>query len=191
MFRENEQEGMDGRSVVVDLPRVAPPQELTTRLRVIASRERARRLSRVSLRAALRSWRGSLRLFTDNLMRPMAIPFAGGLCSAVLLFGVLIPTLQFTQNLHNDVPSGLFTQASLDFLAPFDFTDNDVAIEFTIDEHGAVVDAVTDGRTGRKVRNDIGNMVLFTTFNPATAFGQPTSGKLRVLFRRSRINIRG
>jgi hypothetical protein len=50
-------------------PRV-PPSGLTTSLRVLASRERQRRLGA--------DWPGRLRLFAANLMRPLALPLAGG-----------------------------------------------------------------------------------------------------------------
>jgi hypothetical protein len=37
----------------------------------------------------------------------------------------------------------------------------------------------------------IGNMILFTSFSPATAFGQPTAGRVWVSFRRSHIVVKG
>jgi hypothetical protein len=37
----------------------------------------------------------------------------------------------------------------------------------------------------------IGNSLLFTQFQPATTFGQPTSGWVRVTFRRTQLEVRG
>src|SRR5271166_3109048 len=58
------------RSVLRSLPPSVPPPELAVRLRVIASRERAR----VQQAAAPRfsRWRDSLQLSMKNLMRPLA-----------------------------------------------------------------------------------------------------------------------
>jgi hypothetical protein len=39
--------------------------------------------------------------------------------------------------------------------------------------------------------SEIGNMILFTSFTPATAFGQPTPGKLLLSFRRSKVVVKG
>ena len=70
-----------------------PSADLAMRLRVLASQESARRRSRASLRQSLRTWLIDFRLMADNLMRPLAIPTAGGFVSALLLFGVLAPRL--------------------------------------------------------------------------------------------------
>ena len=76
-------------------PRLTPPARLATELQVLASRERMRQLSRGTYTALFHYWMAEMRLFFDNLMRPIAIPFAGGLVSAVFLFTMLMPTLQF------------------------------------------------------------------------------------------------
>jgi len=53
----------------------------------------------------------------------------------------------------------------------------DAVVELTIDERGRVV-----GLHGHQRRDDaeLGRMILFSRFNPATQFGQPTSGKLGI-----------
>jgi hypothetical protein len=174
-----------------NLPSVAPPARLITELQVLASRERMRQLSRGTYRALLHFWIAEMRLFFDNLMRPIAIPFAGGLVSAVFLFTVLMPTLQFPHATRNDVPSGLFTQsvATVDTIPPFGFSEDDVIVQVTLDEQGYVVDYTVPNHVSATLRNDIANMILFTKFEPATEFGMPIAAKVLVSFRR--IDVKG
>jgi len=178
-------------SALHELPQMAPPARLITQLQVLASRERVRRLSHSTLTALMRFWGADVRLFFDNLMRPLAIPFAGGLVSALVLFSMLSPALQFPRLTTNDVPSGLFTQsvATLEGVPPFGFSEDNVVVQLTLNDQGAVIDCQTPNNVDPKVRNDIANMILFTEFRPATEFGVPTAGKILVSFRR--IIVRG
>ena len=41
------------------------------------------------------------------------------------------------------------------------------------------------------IRRNIESSLLFTKFTPATTFGQPMSGKIRLSFRNSSINVKG
>ena len=101
------------RSALQSLPMAGVPPHLTSELRVLASHERMRQLAYRTLGSALRYWGGKLRLSIDNLMRPMAIPFAGGLVSALFLFSMLMPSLGFMHNFRNDVAIPLYTEATV------------------------------------------------------------------------------
>ncbi len=176
------------------LPMKSPPARLITQLQVLASRERMRRLSHGTLAALLHFWAADLRLFFDNLMRPFAIPFAGGLVSALFLFTMLAPGLHSAHRATADVLlSGIFgqTQATFDALPPFGFTEDSVVVEVTLDKYGSVLDYAIPNNVNGKLRNDIANMILFTDFQPATELGMPVAGKVLVSFRRDRINVRG
>lgn len=180
------------RSFLRSLPVLGAPLRLQTQLQVMASRERVRRLSHNTLSALLHYWWEEMRLSIDNLMRPIAIPVAGGLVSAVFLFSMLMPTLQFHHGTQKDVPSGLFTQseALVDTVPPFGFSEDSVEVQLTLDETGAVVDyAIPKGSDTQQLRNDIANMILFTTFTPATEYGIPRATTVMVSFRR--IVVRG
>src|SRR5579883_452691 len=180
------------RSELRRLPQAMPPPILNGRLRVMASHERARRLAHISLAALWNYWKDRARLTVDNLMRPVALPVAGGLLSALFLFAVLVPTLGFQHNVRNDVPIGLYTQPSVDQISPFGITTEETAVELTIDEKGQIADySIPAGQDSRQLEADIANMVLFSTFTPATWFGQPTSSKILVSFLRSHIVVRG
>lgn len=187
------QELGDLHSALRSLPVGAPPAHLLTQLQVLASRECMRQLSHGTMTALLHFWAAQMRLLFDNLMRPIAIPFAGGILSAVFLFGMLQPTLQFPHLTHNDVPSGLFSQsnASFDVLPPFEFAEDDVVVQLTVNDQGRVVDYAIPNNVNSKLRNDIANLILFTEFRPATEFGVPVAGKVLVSFRRDKIVVRG
>jgi anti-sigma factor RsiW len=164
---------------------VRPPKKLGFELRVLASREVLRRSQTTS-----QFWRAKFRLMIDNLMRPLALPFAGGLASAVLIFGALVPTLGFLRSAdNNDQPSALYTEASVDNVADFGAqskASGDTLIEVQVDGQGRMVDYnVPVGQ----MTGEIGNMLLFTRFTPATKFLKPASGKL--VIRVSRIVVKG
>ena len=178
------------RRAVRGLPVAAPPADLTGALRVIASRERRRRMAPYR---PLRVLAGRFQLWADNLMRPMALPFAGGLVSAMLLFAMLIPSFSVRRNLANDVPVGWFTDAAVKFPDPFGFPEDDCIVEVIIDGQGRVIDyTIQQGAeivNSPEMRRQVENKLLFTGFTPATAFGQPTLGKVTIYFNRTHVNV--
>src|SRR5262249_29828416 len=116
------------RSSLRSLP-AAAPQGLITDLRIMASKEvvRRRRMSRVPV---LAEWMDRARLLVENLMQPLALPFAGGLTSALFMFAVLIPSLDILRTPSHDTPSPIYTVASVDnmddFSARSKFSDDTV-----------------------------------------------------------------
>jgi hypothetical protein len=70
--------------VLRHLPARTPPSGLRTSLRVLASKERQRLISRQI------SWRDRLNLSITNMMRPLALPLAGGIFSTVALFSICL-----------------------------------------------------------------------------------------------------
>jgi hypothetical protein len=176
-------------------PRVAP-SELETSLRIIASRESQRRRTRASWATRWAAMRDDLRVRTNNLMRPIAIPTAGGFVSALLLFGVLAPSLAIppVTARANDIPTVLYTEPSVKNFLPIGFEgDGDLVVEITVDENGKLVDYSIPNMDDKVHRMDrsIENQILFTQFTPATRLGQPMSGKVRITFRSSRIDVKG
>ena len=171
------------------MPEARAPRRLTIDLRVLASRELLRRQQTASLSALTRFWTGRMKLWVDNLMRPLALPFAGGLASALFIFGMLVGNLGALHTSTNDRPTALLTEAAVDNLADFGSrskTNDDTLIEVQIDGQGRMVDYyVLQG----KMTGEIGNFLLFTTFTPATIFLQPTPGK--IVIRRSQIVVKG
>src|SRR5665213_606071 len=66
------------REKLRSLPKRMPPVELTTRLRVVASKVRMESFGGAG---PWSRWRDRVELYLRNLMRPLALPAAGGLCS--------------------------------------------------------------------------------------------------------------
>lgn len=170
--RQYERELRSVSHALRETARKRPPLELAYRLRVIASHERVRTL-------AGSDWWSSLRFRLNQILRPLAVPAAGGLFSSMLFFALLVPSFTVHANTHNDVPVGLFTQVTVVNPSPFGFNGKDIIVEISIDENGVVSDYSVPGVVlSKDEMRDIGNFILFTSFKAATAFGQPVPGKM-------------
>ncbi len=60
-----------------------------------------------------------------------------------------------------------------------------------MDSHGRVQDyhILSDEGTSSELLPQVKNMLIFTTFRPATSFGRPTAGRAILSF--SKISVRG
>jgi len=173
-----------------------PPAELRTSLRVIASRERQRRLEHRNFATVLRTWRENAQLFLDNAVMSLALPFAGGVFSTVVLFSMfVVPAYPLLSNSDVDVPTVLNTPVAVKSIAPFSVGDTDVVVDVTVDEQGRMTDyAIVAGASvlaNPQMRRRLENALVFSNFTPATTFGQPMISKMRLWFHSSRIDVRG
>ena len=172
----------------LDRPRI--PAGLTVQLRVLASHERVRQLARASFPARLQYWADRVKLQFDNLMRPVALPVAGGLLSALLLFSALVPNLSFRHDRSIEPPLALSSDPDgrivgwsgvvprLESVNAATEGDGTV-VELIIDNQGNVADyAVRQGQ----LTPDLQNIILLSKFTPAMFFYQPAWGKIRVVF---------
>jgi hypothetical protein len=175
------------REKLRSLPVAVAPAKLATDLQVLASKEIVRRRHMGSASALLHFWADRARLVIDNLMRPLAAPVAGGLASALFMFGMLVPYLGLLRNPANDKPTALYKEATVESVADFASRgSDDTLIEVQIDGQGRMIDySVLQGQ----MNSDVGNFLLFTTYTPATLFLQPASS--RIVIRRSRIVVKG
>lgn len=196
------------RLAMRSMEELAVPPVVTNRLRVLASHERVRQMARASLSARLRHVADHVRLFMDNMMRPVALPFGGGLISALLLFGILAPGLVFSRNADFDPsvsslvtltrgelraePPGLEPQRG----APGEVVSVEMAGFVSVESVGSIPRStdsplleLTVDRYGyvldwRMVQGEltpeVKRMILFSTFNPGTYFGVPTESKVLV-----------
>jgi Putative zinc-finger len=186
-----ERELQDLRGLMRALPQRMVPAKLASQLQVLASHERARRSTTMWQR-----WIQSARLLVNNLMRPIAIPFAGGVSAALVLFSMITPTLTIrASDSRTDVPFyWLYTQGTMVDTPPFSFPGEEVEVVLTIDKNGQITDyACGDGNVSRQVLDNLGNSLLFSSFEPPTMFGLPSSGKIRVTFKKigDHIVVRG
>ncbi|HEY3839570.1 MAG TPA: hypothetical protein VGL72_23530, partial [Bryobacteraceae bacterium] len=141
-----------------------PPVDLTYRLRVLASHERARMITGSD-------WWSSLKFRFNQVFRPLAFPAVGGFLASLLAFAILVPSFTVHANTTNDVPVGLYTQVSIVNPSPFTFDAQDVMVELTIDQNGAVSDySFPEGKLTKDQMRAVGTVLLFTSFKAATAF---------------------
>jgi len=183
------------REGLLEMDRPAIPDELVGRLQVLASHERQRQLRRANVSALFRHWGSLVWLFFDNMMRPRALPFAGGIFSAVLMVGMWFPAKASKQP-SEDVPlypssSEVLRLHAWGYISPSPLEvritgAGDAVLELTIDERGRVVDYTL--KSG-EMTPEVGSMILLSRFTPATLFGRPTSGKL--VYRLSQISVIG
>jgi hypothetical protein len=135
------------------------------------------------------------------MMRPFAVPFAGGVFSAVALFSMWVvptyPVRGHQGHLHGvDVPTMLTTAAALKGNSMV-LTGNEVVIEIFVGPQGRAIDYdVVHGEEILRdpmVRRNVENFLVFATFDPATTFGKPTRGKVRLYLNASpsRIDVKG
>ncbi len=166
------------------------PILLRTRLRVAASRERSRQTLRRNFAARFEDLCSRAKLLFDNLLKPIAVPAAGGMLASFLCFGAIVDSLHVHPEWQNDIPVGLYTQVTMDDVTPFSVNGGDVMVQLTIDENGNVSGwDVPEGNVSPEELQEIGNLVLYSSFTPATAFGQKVTGKILVNIHH--INIKG
>lgn len=179
------------RQELRSLPKRMPPRDLTIRLRVVASKVRME-----SLGSPWSRWRDRVELSLRNLMRPLALPAVGGLCSAVFLFSTLVPTFKsaFVFSGSGDIPTVLTTEPMLKYTAPIAFSDRDAVVDLQLDDQGRIVNFTivnAPGQQNETLRRHIENHLLFTEFWPATTFGRGVASTIRISFRSNRIDVRG
>ncbi len=192
------------------LPEPVMPVALNARVMVIASHERQRRLARQNVFTFTRHCYSLIRLAFDNMMRPLALPFAGGALSAIVLFSVLVPTLSFPHHFADAAlstyPDGTVVVMGLSgSYAPgaMSFPDEAAAmkqlgdmprieplsavspadanvVELTIDERGRVSDYSVERG---HLTPDLQTIIMFSEFTPATVLGIPASAKIKIVQR--------
>lgn len=169
------------------LGRKTAPPEMALKLRVALSKEIAgSRRSR---------WEG-LRVRWENAFNAIMVPATAGLVTTLIIFGVLISFLYPAQvRASNDVPTMLYTPAQLRS-TPFELSmgvanAESLVIEAYVGPDGRVQDyrILSGPEDEASILPQLKNMLIFTTFQPATAFGQPTSSRVILTF--SKVQVKG
>jgi len=169
------------------------PADLGLRLRVALSQ----RLAPERL-----TWRDRLELSWKNTVGPLALQAGAGLASAVVMIGTVILLLGVAsapeQAVASDEPTGaataphfLYASAGSDTRLILPAADaQPIVVQAYISASGYVYDyRVVSGDVSGEVRSLLANKLLFSRFEPATLFGQPTRG--RVLLSFAGISVRG
>jgi hypothetical protein len=178
------------------LPARVPPASLRSALRSLAAREIARRRGGTGMASRFARWAEGYQFRLDGLMRPLALPFAGGLVSAILVFALFVPLFTLPgKSVIQDVPTMLFTAATVNSAPDFDMNEDEVLVDLVVDGQGRIVDYSAprgqDWMQNTPLRRRLESALLFTNFTPSTMFGQPASTRVRLTIRRSQIDVKG
>lgn len=170
-------------SVVTGLRQLQTPRLpplLSTRLRVIASRERSTLLQPRGSRLAA-AW-DRWRLQVDDLMRALTIPATGGLLSSVILFACLAFSIsQTAASVGYEVPVFMEDRSGANQI-PVDVR-SDVVLTISLDGEGHIQDySVRDG--ARSYTSDpallISNSISMPRFPTVLSMTHPITGDIRI-----------
>ncbi len=175
------------QSLVGSLGRKAAPPDLALKLRVALSKEVAN---------SRRSRWERLQVRWENAFNAIMVPATAGLVTTLIIFGVLISFLYPAQvRASNDVPTVLYTPAELKS-TPFELTmgvsaTDSLVVDAYVGPDGRVLDyrILSAPEDAQAILPQLKNMLIFTTFSPATAFGQPTASHVVLTF--SKVQVQG
>ena len=180
------------------LPRRSVPAQVRGSLRVLASHE----LDRAAGKGI--AWFDRVRLFSRDLMRPLALPLAGGVFSTIVLFSMFGPiySAQGRNGFDIPIPPSLRSQATvlssdrggqrdptvLKTAPMLAYGADDVIVDVMVDGQGRMIDYTivsadashADASKNDGLRRSIGAVLLLTEFHPATTLGRPVAGKVRL-----------
>ena len=163
------------------------PEDLSLKLRLAISRE---------VSQARRPYFDDLRVRVENAIQAFMVPATAGLATAVVIFGFLMGFLALPLQADNsDVPLMLNTAPRLQQaafgMALESIADDSLVIEAYVDSNGRVQDyrVLSSPQDTKGLPSQVKNMLIFTTFRPATFMGQPRSGRAVLSF--SKISVKG
>lgn len=181
-------------------PRPTPPQDLGMSIRLAVADARALG----GLRGRLRRAKDRLELVLKNIFEPLALPAAGGVVFALLVFALVYQFLSPGMPVSAatpDSPTNLLQPARLETLAGFEMSrleeatrtggERPLLVEAMVNADGQAVSyRVISGQVDPNVQRELDQVLLFSRFRPEMNFGRPTSGG-RVVLSFSQIRVRG
>jgi hypothetical protein len=188
--------------VLRSLPRRSVPAQVRSSLRVIASHEQHRAAGNGI------AWFDRAGLFFRDLMRPLALPLAGGIFSTVVLFSIFGPIYSAQGRNGFDIPVPFSPRSQATVLtsdrggqrdptvlktAPMlAYGADDVIVDVMVDGQGRMIDYTIvsgDASNNDALRRSIGALLLLTEFHPATTLGRPVAGRVRLSLSASHSSI--
>jgi hypothetical protein len=170
------------QSAVAALGPAKAPADLSLKLRIAISHEKAQRDSR---------WLDRFSLAWDNTLRPRLVQVSAGLAGSVVLGSVvlLLGVVAAPQPvLANDEPLGALTEPHFKYstYSPGDIvtaTDTPIVVEASVDAAGRVYDfTIVSGPHDQEVKTQVTAQLLGSVFQPASAFGVPIRGQVVVTY---------
>jgi anti-sigma factor RsiW len=174
------------QQLLTSVGRRPAPADLSLRLRLAISREVAQ---------ARRPYFHDFCIRVENAVRGFMVPATAGLATAVVIFVFLMGFLALPLQSNADVPLSLNTaprlQQSAFETAVDSIADDSLVIEALVDSNGRVEDyrVLSSPQDTKGLPTQVKNMLIFTTFRPATSMGQPTAGRAVLTF--SKISVKG
>ncbi len=171
------------QALVASVGKRRAPSDLALRLRLAIQHERARKS-------------GTLQGFVLRLehgFNSFMLPATAGLVSAVIIFGLLIGLFAAPQlNVQNDVSTALYLPPRLT-AAPYGLIgiNEPVVLEAYVSSEGRVEDyrIISGPKESDSLRVQLDNALIFATFEPARAFGMPSSGRVVITFEKRNLGI--
>jgi len=185
---EREYQGLrHTQSLLAAVRRRRTPEDLSLKVRLAISREAARQ-----------PYFSGFRTRFENAFRLFMVPATTGLVATVLVFGLLAGFVALPMPVQADtadVPLMLSTGPVLQ-QSSFGFTmgsisEDSLVIEAYVDENGRVQDyrILSNPDELADLPHPVKNMLIFTTFRPATWMGTPRPGTAILSF--SKISVKG
>lgn len=175
------------QQLLANLGRAKAPEDLSLKLRLAISREAAR---------MRQPYFGTLMLRLENSLRSFMVPATAGLVATVAIFALLMGFITPVQADVADVPLLLSTrpelqQSSFGMTLGAAITEDSLVIEAYVDANGRVQDyRILSGPDQlQDLPHPVKNMLIFTTFRPATSMGMPRPGTAVISF--SKISVKG
>jgi len=174
------------QQLLAKVGRAKAPEDLSLKLRLAISREAAR---------MRQPYFGNLALRLENAMRGFMVPATAGLVATIAIFALLMGFITPVQADTSDVPLLLSTKPELQ-QSSFGMTlgaisEDSLVIEAYVDANGRVQDyrILSDPNKLHDLPHPVKNMLIFTTFRPATWMGVPRPGTAVLSF--SKISVKG
>jgi len=176
------------QSVLAGMGPARVPDDLSLKLRLAISHEIAR---------SRRSYVGAFLVHVENALRAFMVPATTGLVATVLIFGLVAGILAAPPSVHANAADVQLTFGTEPELQPNSFgfsmgalSEDSLLIEAYVDANGRVQNyRILSGTEDPKEIHQLRNMLIMTTFRPATWMGTPRPGTAILSF--SKISVKG
>ena len=138
---------------------------------------------------------GALGMRMANALRAFMVPATAGVFATFVIFGLLMGFITPVQANTNDVPLLISTGPELQQTGFYGslagLNEDSLVIEAYVDANGRVEDyRILSGPDRLEdLPHPIKNMLIFTTFRPATLMGSPRPGTAVISF--SKVSVKG
>jgi hypothetical protein len=173
------------QSLMNRIGRAKAPDDMSLKIRLAISHEAAR------VRQPI--W-GSFVLRLENSVRAFMVPATAGIFATIIVFGLLMGFITPVKA-TNDIPLLISTDPELQStgfgVSMGEINEESLVIEAYVDANGRVQDyrILSDPDKLKDLPHPVKNMLIFTTFRPATWMGSPRPGTAILSF--SKISVKG